>query len=267
MAQRTLPDVIYTAGLDDLSERLIGRANRIEYSELRPQYLPELAALGEALVISPRVAVKASGRAFILPILLDYFQPPALLQLLEDGGLEFVVWTADVGSLGSVVFGMPDPVNAQRDPGSLADRDLTICFPGMDKGLKAQLIDAFIKRTTATDALGAEEAVDVAMQFADRGVFGDRVPGKDAFINATDTRVTNAARQAARDLYATSVVLKNEYDIFETDGTWQAVERIAADIARSAAATVAAESVYAEGSVPSMRTLLLRNVVAPVNLH
>ncbi len=264
---RTLPNVVYTAGLNDLSGRLFRHGEHIDYPSLRNQFLPELDKLGEALVISPRVVLKVDGRSLILPILLDYFKDAeTVLALMREAALEFVVWTHGIGSLGSVVLGMPSPIESERDAGTLAERDLRIAFPNLDAGLKRELIEAFVSRTTATDGRSAEEAVNVAMSLADKGAFGDRIPDRHAFINSESQAVTDAARKTAEDLFETFVVLGNEYDVFETDGTWEAITRVAADIHRSENVLDAVESVYFEASVPSTRTLLNRGVIAPADV-
>ena len=194
---RTLPNVVYTAGLDDLSQRVFGHQNYVDYPSLRAQFLPKLAEVGEALVVSPRVVLKVSGRSLILPILLDYFKDAAVvLELLRDGALEFIVWTHAVGSLGPVVMGMPNPIEVERDPASLVERDLRIAFPNLDSVLKSELIEEFVKRTTATSGYEAEEAVNVAAALADAGAFGDRIPGAESFWGAKAPPITDAAEKS-----------------------------------------------------------------------
>jgi hypothetical protein len=253
---RTLPKVVYSSGLDDLSQRLLAGVTTMNYADVRPQFLPELEKLTEALVISPRVVLRVSYRNLILPMLLDFYQDVGLvLDLMRSGALEFIMFTHGIMSLGSVVLGGSSPIPAEHDAATLAELHLS-AIKGLTPTQTSKLISQFVASTVETDAIAAAEAVAVAERFADLGMFGDRIPNSSAFVDSKSPAVTDAARHAAEDIFATSIVLRNEYDIFETDGTWDAIVRVGNDIRRSSDVVDAVEHVYKEASVPSVRTLI-----------
>lgn len=202
----------------------------------------------------------------MLPMLLEFYRDPGLvLDLMHSGALSFIIHTHGVMSIGSVVISGQSPITLERDAASLAEFHLS-SLSGLSPTMKAKLVASFAASTVQTDAISAAEAVALVERFADRGCFGDLVPDSSAFVNAESSATTDAARHIAEDIFATSVVLRNEYDIFETDGTWEAMIRIAKDIRHSVDVVDAIEHVYKEAAVPSIRALIRDGNVTPAEI-
>lgn len=265
-AQRILLRSVYTDGIDELGNVLF-QTNQVQYAQERHKFIAELGRLAEAIILTPTVIVRTSARGLVLPIIMDFLgDAEAVLQILDSGALEFLTWTHGIGSLGSVVLAMPSPIIAERDPGSLFERDLSIAFSRLDPGVKTAILEAAVKKAVPTNADEAEDAIQVAMRFADLGVFGDRIPGHSAFIDAADAAIISAARRLAEDLHETALILGREYDVFETNGSWSALKRIGTDIKASMGLVDAVESVYRTASVPSIRDMIKRGQITPKEL-
>lgn len=256
------PEVVYSSALEDAFWRSLSKAPVFDLATAQAILFPDLHRLSEALVVSPRVVLDIGGKSRMIPTLVDYFGYDTFLELVDTRALEFMPRTCGVGSLGSVVLGMPAPSADERDIQIFADRDLE-ALSSLAPAKRANLVRSVGNGAIEMEQIDAENAVLVASQFADLGAFGKRIPDSSAFHRAKSPAITAHAKHVAEDLHRSFIILKNEYGFYETDGTWDAMARVGTEISRGMRITKSLEKVCKEVRVPSIKKMLECGLIAP----
>lgn len=195
------------------------------------------ASAAEALLISPRTTFRVTGENVVLSQLVAIFGPKAVMELLDEHAIEFVLWRSFVGTTEEPIDGLhlfatmnlgdvsPDATAEHRmsqavfcDPEASAEAGLAHWLAKLlNRSTRRDLARLASKRTVVTDRDAPDWAVDRVRTAFMTGelAYSGMVPGKELSLDQQKQMVTWAAQLAAA-----VILLENGCDLYETPEYW-----------------------------------------------
>jgi hypothetical protein len=266
-----VPKGLFSTELDAIATSFLKNPQQPDPGNmLRRNYAWGLLGAGEALLIAPRVTFKVYGENVVLACLVRFFGPSATERLLDEGIVDFILWRGQIMAMVSddlVHQGVQPIVSANlstavhSDPEASAKAGLGWAQDlRLDRRQLRSLARKATKRTHVTPEVVAAEAVSATMDAFQHGAFGDDTS------NAAMAQQKTGLLSTATHLHEAAVLAERELDLHEGSPTWDAMLRLASEVRSSSNVPLVAEAILREERLPSIRNLLLHNVLTPADI-
>lgn len=262
-----LPRSIYSKGLDSLANLFLKNTDPIDERIVKRLITAELLSNGEALVISPTVSFKTYGENLPLVLLTRAFGVSGIRTLLEEGGIEFVLWRPLVTHLVEPIDGV-NPLatgdlesDAHSDP--LASAELG--FKGWAPEIAAQDARVLAKlaadRTVLPRKKVAHEVVGKVYATYEQGAL-DRFGFDPATpLPELDLEERKLLTQLCERGVEAAVLFETETDLYEGSDIWDTLLALCNRLQSNGLAQSTTEAVLSIERLPSISTLLLKKII------
>lgn len=261
-----VPKAIFNTEVDAIASSYLKRPDLPTSVDQNRKYASALLSAAEALLISRRVTFKVYGENVVLAVLTRIFGVRGVEQLLEDDAIEFLLWRPLIAQpeekllssgLDPLVYG--NMSNAEHaDPVTSCVKGLN-WMPGIDRKMRRALGRKAAKHMSTTPDDAPKQSVEAV-----RAAYRDGSLLELGFDPNTPTHELSADDRSrllkfATELTESAVLFEREWDLYEGEGTWGAMMRIATEVRSSGNVATVAEEILRTETLPSIWTLLLNN--------
>jgi hypothetical protein len=233
--------------------------------------LPKLREIAEALILCPIVTLGIVGPNIQLPFLARYFGVKPLLQLLDDGAIEFKQITGSVALAtepDDTARLSPEPADrgpANSDPEAAARMGLDQYGQGISDEERRELIAKAAARTSPTRSSVPEDAIEIASEryAEDEWAFSTPARGDDKI------KIERIRREVL--LWATSychsaMIYDESYALLNERDDWTFAYEAAETCTKHTGIFDAGQQVLDKDGVLSLAELLRRGALVPADI-
>lgn len=262
-----VPKALFTTALDGISTAFLKQAPNTPdpHNRLQQRYAEAILSTSEALMVAPRVTFKVYGENVVLATLLRMYGVRGLEELLDDGSVRFILWRGFIGGLQDqslIRQGILPIVHMNLDSSEHSDPEAS-CLAGMkwaanfERRDRRRLARLATKKTDLTPEGAPAETWEALIEAHKNNDFTvDGLPA-DRPLSQTTPDEQERLVVLGGQLLEAAVLVENELDLYESDGTWRTMLQTAREVRSSGSVVSTAETILRMERVPSIRQLLL----------
>lgn len=224
-----VPKSVFTVGLDEVATKYLKHTNPVNEPEMQRVIAWENLKVAEALLFSPKVIFKVYGENVVVPLLINHFGTDGIHKLLDDGGLEFMLWDQDITYLVEPIRGV-DPLQYVKlnsephcNPKSSAVMGINGWASSIPRSERDSLARKVSKATKTLPKDAAQSAVSSVMEHVKRGdliSFGVD-PGKDDWT--MDSVLHKRICSFAAKILEGTILTREGTELMHSADVWDAV--------------------------------------------
>lgn len=269
---KRVPKSLFSPDLDDIAEKLFKNNHHLSNErELRRELARRGLAAAEALVLAPKVTFRVTGENVVLAVLAKAVGPKGIRELLEEGGLDFILWQSSTGHLVTSpekpapkgilpLVPMSFTTEPHKDPLASAEMGLRGWAPWMLASDAKAIARLAADRTSLVKPDLAPLTCDKVHDAYAKGLL--RSHGFDPALHFDD--MTEAQRTKlshfADDLHRMAVVLGHDLEVLDDEPGWSALKAACSRLEDANRILQVGESVNRLERLPSISQLLLYQV-------
>ncbi|MFO0739625.1 MAG: hypothetical protein U0270_27250 [Labilithrix sp.] len=268
------PKGLFSTELDDIAQKLLKTdAPLPNERELQRELVRRGLAAAEALVLAPRVTFKVYGENVVLAVLARAIGAKGIREMLEEGGLEFMLWQSFPGHW-STSSARPAPKGIHplapitltsaphKDPLASAELGLRGWAPWMPESDAKPIARLAAERTSLVDPKLAPLACSKAHAAYAAGLLASRgLDGSVAFDDMTESQRSELTA-VADDLHRMAAALGRDLEVHDDEPGWTALGAACSRLQDAERVIEVGQKIIRLERVPSISQLLLSGLVS-----
>lgn len=261
----SVPKALFSTAIDDVATSFLKhRATPHPDGRFRKACDEALLSAAEALMIAPCVTFKVYGENVVLATLLQVFGVDGLEELLADGSVRFILWRGFIGHVAdqNIVRQGVIPVAPVTLTTTYHTDPEVSCLAGMkwapkvERHERRRLARLAAKKMDVSPERAPNDTWDALLEAHKNGDLAvDGFPAERPLSQTTEDEQRRLLTLGGQLLEA-AVLVENQLDLHDSDGTWKTMLQTAHEVRSSGAVVRTAEEILLLEQLPSVRQLL-----------